>query len=191
MAASDLAKLIQSQIVSTVGLDPSGYNEGTPTLVNTAIANAITQYILSNVSVSSTYSGMLPTTPPSPDPIVSDSHSVVGAMIPPSGSKFKDWVSSLVSGISNGFTIATGVAGVTALEPVFLSLADIDDASLQESMKSASEDNKDDPFLPVWEKVSQAIINAISSGTYETPSAGQNIVSGSTGTVTFVVNSIE
>lgn len=187
MSKQALAKDIIDAIAGSIGSDGSKYNEGTPSMANAAIANAITSYIINNTTITSVYSGVIAGTPPVTDPIVGDTHSVIGTCAPPSGTDFDSWINSLWSNISSGFFIGAGKVGVTVMAPTLAFTGNISASSLPDILKKCTEE--DDPQTYCWEAIADVILQAINASP-SLSGAASNTSSGSTGSVTSTVTVI-
>lgn len=82
------------------------------------IANTLTNYLINNIKVPITYVGVIPGTPPVPDPIVADILSVVGKIPKLDNSSFDSWVSSIESGIMNFELSDPGIVGIKPNSPL-------------------------------------------------------------------------
>lgn len=110
MPKQSFASLIISQLKGAIGTDGSAYNSGTPSAANSAIAQAVTQYLITNTKITIAYTGTMPTG--SPD-ICTDNVLVTGSVAPPSGTDFQSWLKSLESNIVAGIMISSGPGLVT------------------------------------------------------------------------------
>lgn len=112
MAATDFADKIIQKMKGGIGTDGGGYGASTPTSANTAIAEAVTEYILEHAVVTASYAGTMPNG--SADPLVTDTFKVVGKCAPvPVCGHFDDWLTILRDHIADGFSLApSGSAGL-------------------------------------------------------------------------------
>ena len=156
MPASNFADLIISKLKSSIGTDGSKFSSSTPAQANSAIAQAITEYLTSNTLVPVTYVGMIPGTPPVPDPIVADVCKITGTCSPPTGTTFDVWVKSLETNIVAGFFISNGTAGVMPITPPPAFLPGL--VLSQATIKSIHTANLKDPQKPVWQVITQSIL---------------------------------
>lgn len=188
MSAKSFAQQICSAIKGAVGDEKAGgnYNDGTPAACQSAIANAITNYLIANVTVHAAYNGMTTSTPSAPD-IVPDEHfKIAGACAPTSTPKtFDAWVKDLESKIVAGFLIVVpGINAVTTtpFKPFMTGGLTISQANL----KSAHEGNMKDPMEQVWTVVCQGILDWINNQSAKNASATGLPATrpGSVGTVT-------
>lgn len=162
MSASSFASMIIGQLASAIGTDGSCYNNATMGLAQNTIAAAITSYILANAKVACSYAGIIPGTPPMPDPVVADTFMLVGTCAPVTATSFEAWVTQLESNIANGFQLApSGMAGVTPTSVAKPLIANgLLSQMLQQSLLKAShEANKGAPQQPVWEIICNMIIS--------------------------------
>lgn len=155
MPASSFADTIISKLKSSIGTDGSKYNSGTPAIANQAIALGITEYLMSNTTISVAYVGTTTTVPPSPFS-TTDSCKITGTCAPPSGTDFNTWIQSIASNIVAGFFIMPG-AMVLPISPPPAFIPGL--VISQSSLKSEHENNLDDPQKPVWTVICQAILD--------------------------------
>ena len=170
MSADSFASLICSKIRSAVGGDGGKFSKGTPAQCQTAIASAVTEYLIAHVTVHATYNGMTTTTPPSPDIVPDEQFKIVGSCAPMSTPRnFEGWVNDLQSKIARGFMIqAPGVNLVTtAFQPFIAGGLNIS----QGALKSAHEGSMKDPMQKTWKVVCQAVMNWINSAQSCNPAA--------------------
>lgn len=97
---------IISALLASIGRDGSKYNSNTPQQANIAIAQACTEYLISNTKVSVSYSGTF-TSSGSPD-IATMDLLLTNKINPPTGTSFADWYNSLISNICSGLLVITG-----------------------------------------------------------------------------------
>ena len=187
MPASDFADLIISEMKSAIGQNGENFTKDTPNIANKTIAKAITTYLLNNTTVSVSYSGIIPGTPPVPDPTVTDVLRITGeCKVPGVSDNFDSWVSEIGSNIQNGFFLENGLAGVTTTSPNSILCFDGTPLSIKrDEIKSIHEGNFNDPQKAVWEFICERIITWLSniSGI---PFPGKNINSESQGEGTVV-----
>lgn len=182
MAASDFATLILSQLVGAIGTEGGAYNEGTATLAMTAVADAMTQYIVSNTTVTISYAGIINSVTPSPDPVVIDTFKVEGKIVPtgPSNS-FDDWIRQIETNIIAGFKLASiGNAGVMFAQSPFINPG----IAVTQAMLKLQHDITDkSPQQGVWEIICQGIMDWINSiALNPTPGSASRPTGPSTGT---------
>lgn len=175
MSKTDFAKCIISHMDSAISKDGTQYSESTPAMANQAVAEAVTEYIIKNAEVASTYSGSTPT---APDPVTSDKHGLIGSC-PPVAAKdnLQSWLDELCNNIKNAFFVAPGEKGVTfACNPIHVGSASVPDLS-----KIPHLDSKD-PQLECWELVCGCILDWINSQPPTSPTGGSRPPGGSSGT---------
>lgn len=167
MPASSFADTIISKLNESIGMDGSSYSASTPEQANQAIADGVTEYLIDNTLITITYAGIIPGTPPTPDPIIADVCGITGQCAPPTGITFDSWVNSLASNIVAGFFIDSSNAGVSPISPTPAFLPGL---SISQSMlTSIHTANLDNPQKPVWEVITGAILtwlNAVIAPTY-------------------------
>lgn len=182
MPASAMADKIISSLSGALGSDGSKFTASKKSDGEKAIAKAITDYIKSNTKINVSYVGLLPSG--TPDPVVADVCEVDGKIEPivmGSGSTFDDWIKKVKEGITKGFTIKQGIAGVSPLSPTkafergTISLT-------QGAIKSVHEGNMKNPQKAVWTKICEGILMWLNtSGPLQTPIPAQNTKSQSKG----------
>ncbi len=160
MSKTTFAQSIISKLKGAIGVSGSNFNSGSASVAMTAVASAITEYIIANTQVTITYTGIISSTPPSPDPVVTDTFTVVGTCAPtgPSNS-FDAWIRQIETNIISGFQLAPkGNAGIVFAQKPFLSPGIV---TSQANLKSTHDVNDKDPQLKVWEVVCDGILNWI------------------------------
>lgn len=76
------------------------------------LSKVLTDYLIANVQVPITYVGIIPGTPPVPDPIVADVLGITGDIPDLDNTDFNSWVTSLESGIMTLKLENPGIAGI-------------------------------------------------------------------------------
>lgn len=183
MPASSFADIIISKLNSAIGRDGFSYSSSTPGIANKAIAEGVTDYLLANTSILVSYSGIIPGTPPIPDPTVIDTESITGKCDPPEGDEFDEWVSDLESKIVSGFFIGPGQVGVTSTSPNSINCFASGLSITRDDIKSVHTNNLDDPQKLVWTKICSEILlwlNSCNIGGY----GAINSSTGSSGSAT-------
>lgn len=181
MPASSFADVIISKLNSAIGRNGDNYTSGTPGIANIAIAEGVTDYLLANTSILVGYSGIIPGTPPIPDPTVVDTESITGMCAPPVGDEFDEWVSDLESKIVSGFFIGPGQIGVTSIAPTNCFMSGL--SITRDDIKSVHTGNLNDPQKAVWTKICSQILlwlNSCNIGGY----GAINTSTGSSGSAT-------
>lgn len=188
MSKQAFAKSIINKMKAAISTDGSGFNNGTANLAMTAVAQAITEYLLANTTVTIAYAGIVPGTPPSPDPVVVDTFKIVGACAPLSPSQsFDTWLLQLQNNIIAGFMLApAGNSGVVFVQKPFLSPGI---TVTQAQIKSAAEANDDGVQEKVWEVICDGIMQWINS-TAMNPAPGGATRPGSAGTANITMITI-
>lgn len=182
MAASDFASLILSQLTGAIGTDGSSYNEGTASLAMTTVANAITQYIIANTTVTISYTGIITSATPTPDPIVTDTFKIIGSLSPPSPSNsFDDWIKQIEANIIAGFSLAPmGNSGVVFAQKPFANPGITVNQSMLKAQHTLSDKS---PQQGIWQIVCQSIIDWINGIAFNSlPGAASRPTGPSTGT---------
>lgn len=157
MPVRTLTNQIISGLESSIGRDGQDYNSTTPVTANISIAKSLTEYITANTSILLTYAGVLPNG--SPDPIISGTNRLIGAIPPVSGRDWTSWVSELETNVTTSLLI-----GPSIITPVSPTLGLIKGLVLpQEGIKTTHEGNLEDPQIAVWDFISQGIFNWINS----------------------------
>lgn len=181
MGKTDFAKAVIARISSSIGKNGNNYSSASATAAMNAVAAAITEYLISHVAVAVSYSGVIPGTPPTPDPIASDVFKIVGACTPPSPSQgFDEWIANLETSIISGFTLAPqGNAGVVFAQRPFINAG----VSVRQSdLKSMHNPQDTNPQQQIWETVCDSIIRWLSETSANTvPGAASRPAASSTG----------
>lgn len=140
MAASDLAKKLRK---ATSAQDHSK-----------ELAKVLTDYLTTNIQVPITYVGVIPGTPPVPDPIVADVLKVKGEISSLSNSTFDEFVASIEEGVM-GFKVEDpGLAGVKPVAPLSLFKKGLTIILTQKDIKSIHTDTSKPTYK--WEKVEES-----------------------------------
>lgn len=180
MSKSAFASAIISKLSGTIGTDGSSYSSGSASSAMSAVAEAITEYLIANTQVNIAYTGIIPGTPPTPDPTVTDTFKIVGNCAPPSPSdSFDSWIKQIEANIISGFSLApSGNAGVVFTQAPFLNTGI---ATTQSDLKSTHDVSDESPQQKVWEVVCGGIMDWINgaamnpaSGAATHPSAGSS-----------------
>lgn len=158
MSKSAFAQTIISKLDSTIGKDGMQYTTDFAPIAMQAVANGITEYLIANTEVTVAYSGMLTTTPPSPDPITQDTFKITGECEVPSPSdSFDSWIKEIESKIISGFTLET--QGQQGLQFPVQPFAVVGLPTIQEDLKAAHDISDDNPQQKVWEVVCAGIMD--------------------------------
>ena len=191
MSASSFAELIIGKLESAIGKDGTAFTENTPSIANKAIANAVTEYLIKNTKITVQYTGMIPGTPPVPDPTVIDVLEIEGNCEPPSiADNFNTWISDLGSKIQSGFFLGKGKAGVVTTKPksvnCFIGVPLLIDVTEIKSIHLGNLENTNDPQKVIWEYICNKIILWL-CGIRGIPFSGKNDKTGSKGTGTTTI----
>lgn len=182
MSKSAFAQTIITKLKAAIGTDGGNYSAGTAPSAMTAVANGITEYLIANTTVIIAYSGIIPGTPPSPDPTVIDTFQIVGTCAPTGpADHFDTWIKQIETNIIAGFSLApAGKAGVVFPQKPFL----IQGIATVQSMLKASHDVSDkDPQQKIWEIICGGIMDWINNLAMNTsPGAATHPPAGSSGT---------
>lgn len=172
MSSSSFASLVCSKIKSAAGSDGGKFNSGTPAKCQAAIAAAITEYLLANVTVHITYSGMTTSSPSKKDSVTTDTLKITGSCATMSTpGDYSGWLADLQSKIAAGFTVLP--PGTNAVTTTFLPFNPASGSLTiaQSNLKSAHEGNWDNPMQKTWEVVCKGIMDWINSSAGCNPAA--------------------
>lgn len=195
MAKKDFAETIikyldQSKVADLETISALG--SSITTVMGTAICLGITEYLITNTLVAVGYSGVIPGSPPTTDPVVADTIPILGSLT--SGIDKQDtrdeWFDQIGDLIRDTFSMSVGLLGVTPTATTYpfntialhnyISSSDLLDPPVEEG---SEEEN--DIRLATWEVICQGIIDwALIPGV--TSTAGQNTKSGSSGTISLL-----
>lgn len=182
MSKSAFASAIINKMKGAISTDGLSYSGGTASAAMSAVAQAITEYLIANTTVMVAYVGVIPGTPPTPDPVTTDTFKIVGTCAPPNPSdSFDAWLLQLQNNIIAGFKLApTGNAGVMFPMKPFLAPGV---TTSQMSLKSAHDVGDTDPQQKIWEIVCDGIMQWINSTAMNpVPGAGTRPIGPSSGT---------
>ena len=186
MSKSAFANKIISKLKSAIGTDGLSYDGGTASLAMQAVADGITEYLIENTNVDIAYKGIIPGTPPTPDPTVKDTFRIVGKCAPPSPSDdFGSWLNQVESNIIAGFLLAaSGSAGVVFVQKPF-AITGI--KTVQSDLKSAHSVGDESPQQKIWEIVCGGIMDWINKSAMNVAEGGAtHPTAGSSGTANIV-----
>lgn len=186
MSKQAFASAIISKMKSAIGTDGQSFSGGTASAAMAAVAQAITEYLIANTQVMVAYVGIIPGTPPTPDPVVSDTFKIVGTCAPPSpANSFDAWMLQLQTNIISGFMLApTGNAGVMFPQKPFLAPGVTVN---QATLKSAHDVQDNNSQQKIWEIICDGIIQWINTSAMNpSPGAGSRPTGPSTGTANIV-----
>lgn len=160
MSKSAFAQAIISKLKGAIGVSGKDYSSGSAPTAMTAVAAAITEYLIAHTTVTVSYSGMVMSAYPYPDPVVSDTFKIVGNCAPtgPSNS-FDSWIKQIEANIIAGFQLApSGNAGVVFVQKPFLNPGI---STTQSNLKATHDVGDTDPQQKVWEVVCGGIMDWI------------------------------
>lgn len=181
MSKSAFAQTIISKMSAAIGTDGGSFSSGSASSAMAAVAQGITEYLIANTTVMISYKGIIPGTPPTPDPTVVDTFTIVGTCAPPSpANNFDSWIKQLESSIIAGFSLTpTGNAGVVFPTKPFLKTGI---TTTQSNLKSAHDVNDKDPQQKIWEIVCGGIMDWINTSAMNTiPGPATHPTASSTG----------
>ena len=186
MSKSAFASLIINKMKGAIGTDGMAFNEGTASIAMMSVAQAITEYLIANTIVSVAYVGVIPGTPPMPDPVVADTFKIIGTCAPPAPSESFDlWLLELQKNIIAGFQLAPmGNMGLVFPTKPFLSPGVITNQAM---LTSAHEVGDEGSQQKIWEIVCDGIIQWVNTTAMNpAPGAGSRPTGPSTGTANIV-----
>lgn len=169
---------------AAIGTDGSGYSSGTANAAMTAVAQAITEYLIANTKVMVSYVGIIPGEPPTPDPVVTDTFQIVGTCAPPGPSNsFDAWLLQIQTNIVAGFMLAPlGQAGIAFVQKPFFAPGV---TTTQVNLKNAHDVGDKDPQQKIWEIICDGIMQWINTSAINpAPGAAERSTVSSTGTAT-------
>ncbi len=184
MSKSAFAQTIISKLKSSIGTSGKDYSAGSASAAMSAVAAGITEYLIANTTVMVAYVGIIPGTPPVPDPLVTDTFKIIGSCAPtgPSNS-FDSWIRQIESNIIAGFQLAPkGNAGLVFAQMPFAIPGIV---TTQANLTATHDVSDEDPQQKVWEVVCGGIMDWINSLAMNvTPGAATHPTAPSTGTAT-------
>lgn len=106
MSKTVFAELIIAKMKDALGTCGADYTYDTPAIAMKAIADAITEYLLANTTVTISYAGIKTIPAYEPDPIVTDTYDIAGQCAPPPVCRnFDTWIRHIESNILAGFKL--------------------------------------------------------------------------------------
>lgn len=190
MSKSAFAQTIISKLKGAIGTDGGSYSSGSASSAMAAVASGITEYLIANTTVTITYQGIIPGTPPTNDPVTTDSFQITGTCAPTGPSNnFDAWIKQIETNIIAGFALATlGKAGVAFPQKPFLSPGITTTQSLLKANHDVSDSN---PQQKIWEIVCGGIMDWINGPAMNTtPGSATHQSAGSAGTASITKISI-
>lgn len=186
MPAQAFAQAIIGQLNGAIGTDGNSFTTGSASIAMTAVATAMTNYIVANTLVTVTYAGIIPGVPPSPDPLITDVFNIIGTVAPTGPSDgFDSWIKLIEANIIAGFTLAPmGTAGLVFPTVPF---ANPGIMTTQAQLYAVHDITDASPQLKVWTVVCQGIMDWINGLAFNAvPGACTNSKTGSAGTASIV-----
>jgi hypothetical protein len=186
MSKSAFAQKIISKLKSAIGTDGQSFGNSTASSAMQAVADGITEYLIANTKVDIAYAGVIPGSPPTPDPTVSDTFKIVGKCAPPSATDdFSAWLKKIESNIIAGFSLASaGTAGVVFAQKPF---AVTGITTTQSDLKAKHAVGDESPQQKIWEIVCGGIMDWINGTAMNAASGAASHPSAtSTGTANIV-----
>lgn len=170
MSKESFANSIITKLKSSVGINGSVYTSASSLSAQTAIAEAITEYLIANTTITISYDGVLNSG--GADVIASDTMKIAGTcMLATRPTDFDTWIATLQSSISSAFLVEPpSTQGVlTSFQP-FNNTAGALQIS-QSDVKSVHESNLSNPTLSVWSVICAGILKWLNSNAGKNPSA--------------------
>lgn len=168
MSKENFASLVCSKIRSAVGTDGTKYSSASAIEAGQAVANAISEYLTENVTVTVSYAGTL--AKGGSDPVVTDVFKISGSCSPLSVPEdFASWVKDIQQIIADTFVnVSPGTAGLVAtFKPFSPSSGSL--SISQSALKAAHESNVNDPMQKTWEIVCGFLMDWINSSSSINP----------------------
>lgn len=171
MGKTAFANLVITKLKATIGNDGSLYTAQTPIAAQTAIAQAITEYLIANTTINISYTGTL-NTGTGADSVVKDTMKITGSCATTGKpSDFQAWVNKLQSVIATSFSVVSpGANGVVVTFLPFNPTVGALQIS-QKDLNDTFQNNMSNPLLAVWEFICGKIIDWLNSATGTNPTA--------------------
>ena len=162
MSKESFANLIVSKLKSVVGNDGSKYSTNTASLAQSAIAEAITEYLIANTTITISYNGIA--TAGGADIIAADTMKIMGdCELSDTPSQFSAWVMALQTAIASAFIVQSpSTQGVITEFKPFSNMPGALQIS-QSALKTAHISNPQNPTLAVWSELCGGILNWLNS----------------------------
>lgn len=186
MSKTAFAKTIIAKLNSSIGTNGGSYTSGSASSAMEAVAAGITEYLIANTKVEISYSGIVASTVPYPDPIIMDSFKIIGKCTPASPSNgFDNWIKQIEANIIAGFQLASmGNAGIVFSQKPFLNPGIVTN---QSNLKVAHDIADESPQQKVWEVVCEGIMNWINGiAKNNMPGSASRPTAPSTGTASII-----
>lgn len=171
MGKATFASLVIAKLKSAVGTDGATYTADTPDKAQTAIAEAITEYLIANAVITISYSGTL-TTDTGTDPTITDTMKITGTCAKiGKPSDFIAWVNKIQSVIASSFSVVSpGASGViTTFKPFSPAINALQIS--QSDLYNAYKNNVSAPMQSVWEVICGKILDWLNSPNGKNPTA--------------------
>lgn len=171
MGKTAFASLIISKLKSAIGTDGATYTSDTPDKAQKAIANAITEYLVTNTSVKISYNGIL-TSGTGADNVTEDTMKILGECSTiGKPSDFIAWVNKIQSVIASSFfVVSPSEKGIVVNFKPFNPTANA--LTIQQSkLLSVYQNNTESPTQAVWEAICGKILDWLNSGSGKNPTA--------------------
>ena len=184
MSKSLFASTIINKINAAIGRVGFDYSESSAFSAMNAVAQGITEYLIQNTIVTVQYTGIVQTTYPYPDPVISDTFKIVGNCAPTSPSdSFDTWIKQIEANIITGFQLApSGNIGVIFTQNPFINTGI---KTMRDHLTSIHNVLDEDPQHKVWEIICGDIMDWINGIAKNTISGSASRPSGrSVGTAT-------
>lgn len=171
MGKAVFASLIISKLKSVIGTDGATYTSDTPDKAQKAIADAITEYLVTNTSVKISYNGIL-ASGTGTDPTVEDTMKILGECeVIGKPSNFITWVNKIQSAIASSFFVISPsekgiVVNFKPFSPTTNALT-----IKQSELLSVYQNNTDTPTQAVWEVICGKILDWLNSASGKNPTA--------------------
>lgn len=169
MSKAAFASLVIAKLKAAIGNDGSSYTEQTPIVAQKAIAEAITEYLIANTTITISYSGVL-TSGTGADSVVQDTMKITGTCATTGKpSDFPAWVNKLQSVIASSFSVVSpGANGVVVTFQPFNPTANALQI-LQKDLNDTLQSNMSNPLQAVWGFICGKIIDWLNSTTGKNP----------------------
>lgn len=171
MGKTAFASLVIAKLKATISTDGATYTVDTPDKAQTAIAEAITEYLIANTTVTISYSGTL-STGTGKDPITTDTMKITGTCAKIGKPlDFITWVNKIQSVIASSFSVVSpGANGVITTFLPFNPTANALQIS-QSDLLNAYKNNISSPMQAVWEVICGKILDWLNSSNGKNPMA--------------------
>lgn len=171
MSKTAFANLIITKLKDAIGSDGSLYTEQTPAKAQKVIAEAITEYLIANTTITISYAGVL-TSGTGADSVVQDTMKITGTCDTiGKPSDYQSWVNKLQSVIASSFSVVSpGTNGVEVAFLPFNPTMGVLQIS-QKELNDTFQNNINNPLQSVWEFICGQILDWLTSTTGKNPMA--------------------